>query len=144
MFAVDTNIFIYAHFDRYPQHDKARRFCEERLLAGGDWCMGWQVFYEYLRITTHPRIHDSPLTITGAMNDLSPYVESDNCHMLAHTPQHHQVVVAVAENAPHVAGNLVHDCHYAALLREHGVKTLYTADTDFKKFGFLNTIDPTA
>jgi len=33
VFAVDTNIFVYAHFDRYPQHDKARRFCEQQLLA---------------------------------------------------------------------------------------------------------------
>jgi predicted nucleic acid-binding protein len=44
---------------------------------------------------------------------------------------------------PATAGNLVHDCHYAALLREHGIKRLYTADADFKRFDFLDVVDPT-
>jgi len=143
VFAVDTNIFVYAHFDRYPQHDKARRFCEEQLFGGADWCMGWQVFYEYLRITTHPRVHDRPLTIRDAVEDMVPYMGMDNCQLLVHTPRHQQVIIAMTAEAPSIAGNLVHDCHYAALLVEHGVKTIYTADTDFKKFGLLRTIDPT-
>jgi predicted nucleic acid-binding protein len=43
-----------------------------------------------------------------------------------------------------VRGNLVPDAHLAALLLQHGVKTLYTKDTDFRKFDFLNVRDPLA
>jgi predicted nucleic acid-binding protein len=39
-------------------------------------------------------------------------------------------------------GNLVPDAHLAALLRHHGVKTLYTHDRDFLKFSFLDVRDP--
>jgi predicted nucleic acid-binding protein len=39
-------------------------------------------------------------------------------------------------------GNLVPDAHLAALLRQHGVKTLYTHDRDFLKFPFLDVRDP--
>lgn len=39
-------------------------------------------------------------------------------------------------------GNLVPDAHLAALLRQHGVKTLYTHDRDFLKFSFLDVRDP--
>ena len=39
-------------------------------------------------------------------------------------------------------GNLVPDAHLAALLRHHGVKTLYTHDRDFLKFPFLDVRDP--
>jgi predicted nucleic acid-binding protein len=39
-------------------------------------------------------------------------------------------------------GNLVPHAHLAALLRYHGVKTLYTRDRDFLKFAFLNVRDP--
>ena len=39
-------------------------------------------------------------------------------------------------------GNLVPDAHLAALLRQHGVRTLYTSDLDFHKFGFLDVRDP--
>lgn len=41
-------------------------------------------------------------------------------------------------------GNLVPDAHLAAVLRLHGVVKLYTHDRDFRKFGFLQVIDPLA
>src|SRR6266542_2445624 len=37
-----------------------------------------------------------------------------------------------------VRGNLVQDAHLAALLRQYGVRTLYTSDADFRKFRFLD------
>jgi hypothetical protein len=39
-------------------------------------------------------------------------------------------------------GNLVPDVHLAALLRHHGVKTIYTNDRDFLKFSFLDVRNP--
>jgi predicted nucleic acid-binding protein len=41
-----------------------------------------------------------------------------------------------------VRGNLVPDAHLAALLRQHGVTTLYTNDVDFRKFTFLTVVNP--
>ena len=41
-----------------------------------------------------------------------------------------------------VRGNLVPDAHLATLLRQHGVPRLYTIDRDFRKFDFLEIIDP--
>lgn len=144
MFAVDTNILIYAHFDRYPQHRKARAFCERLLSATvDDWCLGWQVVYEYVRITTHPSIHNTPLTLEHALADLEPYLSADHGHVLTHTEQHRPVLEAVASAVPAARGNFIHDVHYAALLREHGVSRIYTADSDFQKFGFLDVVDPT-
>ncbi|MFZ5471654.1 MAG: TA system VapC family ribonuclease toxin [Myxococcota bacterium] len=144
MFAVDTNVLVYAHFDLYPQHQRARRFVEVHLLGDDDWCMGWQVYYEYLRIVTHPKIHKAPLTLAQAIGDLDVYVRSPRCQMLSHTPQHRQILEAVTRRVEAVSGNLVHDCHYAALLHEHGIQTIYTADADFRRFDFLEVIDPTA
>jgi predicted nucleic acid-binding protein len=43
-----------------------------------------------------------------------------------------------------VRGNLVPDAHLAALLKQHGVRTLYTRDGDFRKFPFLDVRDPLA
>ena len=43
-----------------------------------------------------------------------------------------------------VRGNLVPDAHLAALLKQHGVRTLFSRDTDFRKFGFLDLRDPFA
>ena len=41
-------------------------------------------------------------------------------------------------------GNLVPDAHLAALLKQHGVRTLFTRDADFRKFRFLDVRDPFA
>ncbi|MBI2346815.1 MAG: hypothetical protein HYV03_08085 [Deltaproteobacteria bacterium] len=45
---------------------------------------------------------------------------------------------------PSAKGNFVHDCHYAALLKEHAIDELATADADFKKFDFLKVLNPLA
>lgn len=144
MFAVDTNILIYAHFDGYSQHAKARAFCETLLSGDDDWCIGWQVVYEYVRITTHPSIHKVPLTLEQALSGLAPYLTSERGHILIHSAQHAPVLQAVAATVPTARGNFIHDVHYAALLREHGVSRIYTADSDFEKFGFLEVVNPTA
>jgi hypothetical protein len=47
----------------------------------------------------------------------------------------------VSGNFP-VRGNLVPDAHIAALLLQHGVRKIYTADSDFKKFEFLEVRNP--
>jgi len=143
VFAVDTNILIYAHFPLYPQHARARAFCEGLLAGEADWCLAWQVVYEYVRLTTHPAVHRRPLTIAQALEDLDPYLRADRTHLLLPTEQHYPVLQAVASAHPRARGNFIHDLHYAALLREHGVRTIYTADSDFKKFDFLEVIDPT-
>ena len=39
-------------------------------------------------------------------------------------------------------GNLIHDFHTAVLMREHGLSRIYTRDTDFHRFPFLQPIDP--
>ena len=41
-----------------------------------------------------------------------------------------------------VRGNLVPDAHLAALLMQHGVRRINTADSDFKKFEFLVVSNP--
>jgi predicted nucleic acid-binding protein len=45
---------------------------------------------------------------------------------------------------PHLSGNLMYDLQTAVLMREHGIKRIYTRDTDFHRFHFLEPIDPIA
>ena len=43
-----------------------------------------------------------------------------------------------------VRGNLVHDAYTAILMREHGIREIYTRDTDFHRFPFLRVAAPLA
>jgi predicted nucleic acid-binding protein len=42
------------------------------------------------------------------------------------------------------SGNLTPDAHVATILKQNGVATLYTNDSDFKRFGFLKVKNPLA
>jgi predicted nucleic acid-binding protein len=38
----------------------------------------------------------------------------------------------------------MHDTQTAVLMREHGIKRVYTRDMDFHRFPFLEAVDPAA
>jgi predicted nucleic acid-binding protein len=48
----------------------------------------------------------------------------------------------VAAEVADIAGNLVFDAHTAVLMREHGIRRIYTHDAHFRRFPFLDVIDP--
>ena len=58
------------------------------------------------------------------------------------TDRHERVASEVFGSLAGIAGNLVFDAHTAILMKEHGVKTIYTRDNDFHRFPFLEVVDP--
>lgn len=60
------------------------------------------------------------------------------------TSRHGAIFAEVAAELPHLRGNILHDAHTAVLMREHGIRDLYTRDVDFSRFPFLRVIDPVA
>jgi predicted nucleic acid-binding protein len=69
---------------------------------------------------------------------------SSSLGILVPGERHREVLAQVLGELPHLAGNLMHDAHTAVLMREHGIRTIYTRDTDFHRFPFLELIDPVA
>jgi uncharacterized protein len=64
--------------------------------------------------------------------------------ILVATDRHAAVARAVWHEVPDARGDLINDVHIAVLMREHGIKRLYTRDTDFHCFPFLEVVDPLA
>jgi predicted nucleic acid-binding protein len=62
--------------------------------------------------------------------------------LLTESERHASVLADLVESVPELTGNLVHDAHTAALMLEHGVRTIYTRDTDFHRFPGLEVRDP--
>ena len=58
------------------------------------------------------------------------------------TDRHRQVLQMTLGELPDVRANLIHDLHTAVLMREHGIARIYTRDTDFHRFPFLDVVDP--
>ncbi len=62
--------------------------------------------------------------------------------VLQETPRHHAVVEEVLSSMPWLRGNALHDTHTAVLMREHGLARIYTRDSDFHRFSFVDVVDP--
>ena len=92
---------------------------------------------------THPRVFDPPTDLDTALEDLASLLESPSLSMLGEGPAHSgQLDLAVRESR--TVGNLVHDAHIAALVREHGVQEFWTLDRDFARFPGLRLRNPFA
>jgi predicted nucleic acid-binding protein len=78
----------------------------------------------------------------AAMKFVKALLSSPGLQVLVPTENHALVIEQLIAEMPHLAGNVVHDAHTAALLREHGIRQICTRDADFHRFAFLEVVDP--
>lgn len=141
-FVVDTNILVYAANRDCAEHAAARAALETWLRGNIPWALTWGIVYEFLRIVTHPKVFRRPLVAEAALSFLDPVLACDVVSMLLPTERHETILRETIGEFGAATGNIFHDLHTAALMREHGVTEIMTADTDFRKFGFLTVTDP--
>ncbi len=60
MFLVDTNILVYAANQAVPEHAVCRKLVEKWRNQSPPWYLTWKIIYEFLRVTTHPRVMPRP------------------------------------------------------------------------------------
>ena len=142
-YSVDVNVLLYASDTSSSNHGKALRFLQQRPSDPDLFCIAWPTIMAFLRIATHPRIFARPLSPGEALGNVESLVRLPRVRILAEGDEFLGTYRDVTAHFP-VRGNLVPDAHLAALLRQHGVKRLYTADRDFRKFDFLELVDPFA
>jgi len=142
-FAIDVNILLYASDTGSPYFERANSFIESCITQKEVFAMGWPTVMSYLRIATHPAVFDHPLSPDEAMANIETLLNLPHARFLSEDEGFWAVYRAMTSELP-IRGNLVPDAHLAALLRYHGVKTLYTRDRDFLKFRFLDVRDPLA
>jgi len=140
-FSCDVNVLLYASDAASPVHGEARRFVERASTGGDLWFLGWPTVMSYLRIATHPRIFGAPLTPAEALGNVEALAGLPHVRLLSEEQGFLDVYREVTGSFP-VRGNLVPDAHLAGLLKQHGVRTLFTRDGDFRKFEFLDVRDP--
>ena len=142
MFVVDTNLLIYGADENSPQQKRMRGLLAEWRASADAWFATWSIIYEFLRVTTHRSASAHPLTFVEAWSFVESLRVSPSFGVLVETDRHGEVVRNLTREYPHVSGNRMHDLHIAALMREHGVVEIRTADTDFHEFKFLRVVNP--
>lgn len=142
MLVVDTNILVYAADRRSPFHSACRDWLEDRRGRPDAWYTTWPIVYEFLRVTTHPRVMREPWNVSDAWRFVVALLASPGLDVLSHTERHADTAAEVFAELPDLGGSVLHDAHTAILMREHGISRICTRDTDFHRFPFLAVVDP--
>lgn len=142
MFAVDTNVFLYAVNRDVEEHVRAREAVAAWLEGPEDWYVTWSILYEFLRVSTHPGVFPRPLTFARAWEYVDGLLASPRFSVLVESDRHAGVLRDLREEYPDLAGNGMHDLHTVSLMKEHGVSEIRTRDRAFERFTFLKVVDP--
>jgi len=142
VFVVDTNVLVDAANTYSPFHASCRDWLDRQRSRPDAWYTTWPIVYEFLRVTTHPRVIRPPWRAVAAWEFVQSLLASPGLGVLVPTMRHADVAKEVFSELPHLSGNILHDAHTAILMREHGIGRICTRDGDFHRFPFLEVIDP--
>lgn len=144
MYALDTNLLVYAHNVDSPLHTSAHQFLEvefnRRDKAGNAVvCIPSQALLEFLNTITWSRL-ESPLAMRDAVAVVQYYVDSGIPIIYPKSSQLH-TVLALLESVS--SRKNIFDAGLAATLHDNNIAGLYTVNTkDFKHFDFLDVVNP--
>ena len=71
MIAVDTNVLLHAQRRESALHRAATAKIQSLVDDGQPVGIPWPCLYEFLRLTTHPRVYDAPTPVPDAMGALA-------------------------------------------------------------------------
>lgn len=140
MILIDANVLLYAYNPSAPQHKRARDWLQDTLSKPEPAGLAWITILAFLRLTTNPRVFDTPFLPEEAIPIVSSWLMRSNVSILQPGERHWQIFSSLL-TATHARGALVMDAHLAALAIEHGA-SLGTTDNDFARFPGLRVVNP--
>ena len=136
----DVNLLLYAVDEGAVRHGPARAWVEERLSGTETFAFTWVVLLAFIRLTTSPRVFQSPLSTSDALDLVDSWL-AQPCVTVVHPTSRHAPVLRDLLEPFGTAGNLTTDAHLAALAIEHGAE-LCSTDRDFSRFAGLRWANP--
>jgi toxin-antitoxin system PIN domain toxin len=116
----------------------------EELAAGPTLLyVFWPTVMAYLRIATHPSVFERPLSPDSALRNVERLLAAPAVQTAGEEPRFWPLFREVANDGA-ARGNLIPDAHLVALMRQNGVRTIWTHDRDFHRFPGLDVRDPFA
>ena len=119
-FALDANILVYASAEGAPQHASASAFLRDCVRGPEVFYIAWPTLMAYLRLVTHPRILNAPLTAQQAERNIDSLLAVPQCRTLSEQEGFWSVYLECTKGLA-VRGNAVPDAYLAALLKQNGV-----------------------
>jgi toxin-antitoxin system PIN domain toxin len=139
---IDTNILLYAANRDAEEQRAAASFLYAAADSAELWFLTEGILYEFLRVATHPKVFSRPLSWREALDFLKSFLNSPTFLILSAEDRHWAFLEAILGKLIRPSGNLFFDIRTATLMREHGVRKIYTTDTDFLQIPDIEVINP--
>ncbi|RMI09796.1 MAG: PIN domain-containing protein [Calditrichaeota bacterium] len=144
MFAIDTNILVYAHNLDSQFNEKASLFLEkvmnERDEEGNlSVCLPSQVLIEFVNVITRQNL-EKPLSLSQAIEIVDDYLKAGIKIIYQRNTQVYTFLELLRSLS---SRKKIFDVALVATLRDNDITGLYTVNVeDFKEFDFLEVVNP--
>ena len=141
MIAVDTSVLALALNRHAPEHARAAAALEALVNGEAPWALPWPVVNELVALVTHPHATPRPLSTAEAIGYVRDLLASPSVTAIGPTERHADTLAALVAELDSSPGKPP-GLEVAAVLREHGVRELLTADRGMRRYAFLDLVDP--
>lgn len=138
---LDVNLLLAASDTSSTRQPRARRALNELTTETEPLYLFWPVLLSFLRIATHQRVFDAPLTPEEARTGVKALLEQPVVRVVGEDDRFWPRFEEVCSQFP-VRGVDVPDAHLVALMRLHEVRTIWTNDRDFRRYDGIRVHDP--
>jgi len=139
---IDANILLFAVDAQSVHHERAATWLTAQLNGDRRVGLPWESLLAFVRVSTHPRASDEPLTPAQAWTFVEEWLAVPPVWTPLPTERHAAVLGGLLTKY-NLGGNLVPDAQLAALAIQHGLE-ICSADTDFARFSEVRWLNPIA
>lgn len=140
MIVPDVNLLVYAVFDGYPLHARARSWLERSLSGSEPVALTAPAVFGFVRLGTSARIHERPLSLHDAAGYVHEWLDRPQVRFLTPGPSHVSLALGLLEQVG-TGANLTTDAQLAAYALEFG-GAIHSNDTDFGRFQGVRWVNP--
>ena len=140
MIAIDTNLLVYAHRSRTPEHGRARKAIARAASERTGWGFAAASLTEFWAIATHPASEGPPSTPAQAAAFVRALVRA-GAQIWLPGPGFGDRLLQLASDLD-VIGQRIFDLQIALAAFEGGATALWTHDARFVKVPGLRLHDP--
>jgi len=136
---LDTNILIYAIDSSSEFHKKTISWLNSTSY---DFVCPSTVIGETLRLLTHSKVFNKPLTTSKAVAVVENFLESYTVDLIPENENWWKELKELSEKDALIKGNIIFDARICLCLKFNSVSKIASFDSDLDRFKFIKRISP--
>ncbi len=143
MIAVDTNLLVFAHRTRVPEHRAARKAIERASMDAAGWGFTLTNLLEFWSVVTHPAAPPRPSSPAEASAFVQALIKDADAQIWLPSAGLEQRLMQLGTEL-RICGPRIFDLTIALTAFEAGAREIWTHDLGFLSIPGLRTVYPLA